>query len=170
MTLSTLYYRGHTATKVRLIKWAAKVSVAIRDEIQTDKKLPRNLFRKTARPAPVEATFATFSWQVPWMFNDILITADHIGLIGNDILLVADGQKLIRDLINDWNTANPDNTCALTMWDGNQQPADQEEIQLSGWHEYIPNKAEGKAKAKPSAKAPVKTPVKKPVAKKTNKK
>lgn len=75
--------------------------------------------------------YASYTGTPPGCTTAITITADNIGLDGNNILLNFDGAKTITQIISGWNIAYPTNTCTLTG-DGTQIPNNKEKIQLSG--------------------------------------
>lgn len=80
----------------------------------------------------ISATFASFTGQIPGMTTNVTITANNLGVIGNSVVLTADGTSNISTLITAWNTANLSNQITLTSGDGTQIPTNGGTIHLSG--------------------------------------
>ncbi len=67
-------------------------------------------------------TFASFSGLIPGMILPVVITANHLGAIGNSVVLSGNGTSSLNLLISNWNTANPSNQITLTSGNGTQVP------------------------------------------------
>lgn len=59
-------------------------------------------------------SYASYVGTPPGCTSAVTITADSIGLNGNNILLNFDGAKTITQVITSWNIAYSANTCTLT--------------------------------------------------------
>jgi len=79
---------------------------------------------------------AEFEGQVAGMTEDVLIVAVQPGEAGN-VTLEADSVKTINELVQDWNTANPENQLFIASGDNSQVP--EEDIQLSGGVDSVNN-------------------------------
>jgi hypothetical protein len=80
-----------------------------------------------------EATYATFNGTISGTSTSVLLTANQIGVIGNEIALVFDGSTIsINAAIATWNAANPNNQVSLTSGNGSQIPSVAQTVDLSG--------------------------------------
>lgn len=81
---------------------------------------------------PGESIAAFYSGTPVGCATPVIITATTPGIIGNSIIIATEDGTQISNLITQWNSAHPTNTCSLTSGDGTQRPSKGYTISLTG--------------------------------------
>ncbi len=91
-----------------------------------------NVLQAQADGNEVAAVAAAFSGQVNKQSGTIVLTADDVGVSGNDTILNFDGVITVQNAVDAWNVANPADSIIVTSGVTSVVPINGQTIQLSG--------------------------------------